>query len=414
MVQSARLIQGVVLACLLICCSCGSREETDRTVTYAVPVETLSVRSKTISDSVEYTGRAEPFREVTVSARWNGRVERVRCREGDRVKKGELLAELDSSELLLQVKQAKARLDLAGQNLEKVKAPFREEEIREVMAQAARAAAVLSEAQNDVKRLKQLHRQGSISDAAFEKATLGLETALNDHKAVQARLSLMKKGARKEDIRIAEVRVKQAEYSLADATDRLGKTKIASPMDGIVSRKFIEAGEYVHTAMPVFEVLQLDPVKFKVDVSETDIARINSKTKCEIDIDALDRRNIQAEIFTISMKADSKTRNFKVEVILENPGLKIKAGLIAAIRFHTRNFFHVLAVPKSAMAIMDGEKGVFVVEDATVRFQKIKYREVVGNMIIVQSGLSEGTDIVYRGGTGLRDGDAVKAEKVRE
>ncbi|MFC1479371.1 efflux RND transporter periplasmic adaptor subunit [Planctomycetota bacterium] len=404
-----RAIQVIVLSVLIVSAavSCRSDHEEQKKINYKVQVETLSAARVNLRNSIRCTGTAEPFKKITVSTRLQGQIGTVLCRKGDTVSESEVLAELDAAELILNVKQAKSKLTLAKKELEKVRSPFRKQEIEQVKAQLERADAAYKEAKADRIRAEKLVKNGSISPADFDKITMKEKTAKAQVTSVKAELNLMEEGARAEDIAIAEAHVEQAQDSLALAAEHLSWASVKAPLKGVISDTYVEKGEWVRPGMPLFELIVYDRVIFNVSVSESEISSIKSDTACEAVISSLKNKKIKAEIKYIDVSADSVNRNFGVEVVVDNKDRSIRIGMLAEIIFYTKQYANVIAIPRESVVMFEGKKGCFTVKEGKAQFRKLDIGDMIGDLVIINNGLSDGEEIIVLGASGLKPGDSV-------
>jgi HlyD family secretion protein len=226
--------------------------------------------------------------QVTVSARVGGDVREVKVEEGDRVKKGDVLARLGSTTLRLQRDQARDQLVQAENN--------------------ARVAA------EDFRRTQALFRSGSVTQKQRDDA--------------QARAD------------VAQAQVDAARTAVALCDEQLGYATISSPLDGVVTHKLVEEGELVFPGSALFSVSDLTQAHLTIYLTERDLARVFVGQKAEVSIDAFEKRTFAGKVVYLSPEAEFTPKNvqakedrvklvFAVKIDIPNPDEVLKPGLPA-------------------------------------------------------------------------------------
>ncbi len=329
------------------------------------------LRSPDSSSDLITSGHIE-VTEVDLSFRLPGHVSRLLVEEGDEVKKGELVAELDpevlqakrdqayawvkelearrdSLNLSIKIKEAvleaevnkaKAGVSAAEARYKSLKRGSRNEEIREAAAAVVKAKTEYKNRQDDFLRMKQLYENKLISASQYEASRTAANVAKAAVEAAEERYKLVKAGPREEtvlegeanlsgsgaalkmaeasrqevdrmklDLKALDAQIDQAKAMLAVADDDLAKTRLPAPFDGFVTVKDVEEDEYVQPGTPVVTVARLDPVWVKTYVPETQIGRIRLGQKAEIITDSFPDKAYPGEITFISPEAEFTPKN---------------------------------------------------------------------------------------------------------
>lgn len=294
----------------------------------------------TVSGNVEVT-------EVNMGFKTSGRVVDLLVEEGQKVKKGDKLAILDSAEIESQVAQYRAYLNETITRLQELKAGSRPQEIEQATANVKYAEAELSKAKKDHERAEVLYKNGAISAQQFDVAKKAFETAQSQHKKALEALSLVKEGPRREEIRAAENRVKQAEAALKASEERLKDTIIYAPVSGVIMRKNIELGETVAPGIPVYTIGDFENPWIKVYVKEDKLGLVKLGQKAEITTDSYPGKKYEGIVTYISSEAEFTPKNvqtqeervklvFGVKVSVKNINDELKPGMPADVRIMLR------------------------------------------------------------------------------
>ena len=323
-------------------------------------VQTATAHVEAVPSETRASGSVEPLRRVMPGTKVLGRVEAVEVGEGDRVRRGQLLARLESRDLEAAVAQAEAALAMAEARLENARV------------------------QHD--RMRDLHGRGSVTDKALEDATTGFE--------------------------VGRAAVAQAEANLAAARVDLGYAEIRSPLAGWVVAKHAEAGDMTAPGAPMFTLEDVSRVKINVSVPEAEVVGLFEGGGARVEV--LDRR-IDAAIDRIVPAGDPASRTFSVRLLLDNTDGALKSGMFARVSFE-HGERAVMRVPASSVVRRGQLEGLFVVSDAdalTARLRWIKTgRATAGadgeTRVEVLSGIEAGERYVVAPPPGLADGDPVE------
>ena len=285
--------------------------------------------------------------ETNVGFKIPGRVVERLVDEGDRVKAGDLLAKLDSAEVASVVAQGRASMDEAATRLAELSAGSRSQEIEQAKALMSAQEAELQKVKKDYERAEILYKNGAISASQFDiaKSAYDARTALSRN-ALEA-LSLVREGPRKEEIRIAGHRVKQARAALAASEERLKDTTIYAPINGVVLRKHIEAGETVASGTPVVTIGDLEHPWIKVYVKEDRLGQVRLGQKAKITVDTFKGKAYEGTVTFISSEAEFTPKNvqtqeervklvFGVKVMVKNVNDELKPGMPADVRIELK------------------------------------------------------------------------------
>jgi HlyD family secretion protein len=203
-----------------------------------------------------------------------GKVAAIYFEEGQEVKAGEVVAELESQDLRRELDAAQARLEAARANLTKLEAGYRPQEVREAQAAVAQAQADYDDKAKDYWRLENLFKRKVVTGSNRDKAEAAYLMAKESLRRARENYDLLKEGYRREDIDAARAEFRQAQASLELAQTRLSYATITSPVTGVVLARPMEPGQVAAVGATVLTLGDLDHAYFEGYIPEPDLARV--------------------------------------------------------------------------------------------------------------------------------------------
>jgi RND family efflux transporter MFP subunit len=311
-----------------------------------VAVRVMEIQLQDLPLVVESIGRLCANRQVTIAAQIPGIIAGYRADVGDRVKAAQVLIRIDPVDYKLALEEAKANLIAVQAQLESAAKAFQ--------------------------RSKDLLPRKVISSDNFEKA----ETAF---KAAQAQ----------------EVRAK---VGVKIAQERLKKTRLTAPFSAMVAARHIEVGQMIGAGVPLMILVDLNPIRVKVFLSERDYVHLDRHDPVRIKVEAYPDRIFKGRIDRIGITADSATNTFAVEILVDNQNLTLKAGLSARVYLTTRVLTEIIMVPQSAILYREKGPEVFVLgSDKRAQKRRVTLGLTKGALIQVLEGLTPGERLIVKG-----------------
>ncbi|MFN3871755.1 MAG: efflux RND transporter periplasmic adaptor subunit [Ignavibacterium sp.] len=401
---------GLLLVILLIVVfAAGSKEN-------IILVTTEKVSKRTITQTVAATGTIEPEFKVVITPEVTGEIIELPVKEGDQVRKGQLLIRIKGDQYKAQKEQLEAGLQSAKASLK-----IREAELQKITS--------------DYNRIKELHAKNLASDAEKETAEANYLTAKASYDAAVAN-------------------VMQSEARLKEVLESLYKTTIYSPMDGIITSLNVELGERVlgsgfTQGTEIMTVSDLKNIEAVVEVDENDVILISKGDTAIVKVDAFKDKEFKGVVTQIGNSAKTKglgtqeqVVNFEVKIKLLNPDEKLRPGMSCTADIQTETVTDVLAVPIQSVTIRsttpekpaeEGEEAVerksngktdkpkeivFIVVDGKAQSVEVTTGISDADYIEIKSGLKGGEDVVsgsYRAiSRELQDGSKVRVEEKRK
>jgi HlyD family secretion protein len=351
----------LILAAVIVvaAAAAGARYWFTRQDILAVTVETL--RTRNLEAIVSASGKIQPKRQVNVSANTMGRVTRLAVEEGQRVRAGQFLLEIDPRSLEGQLQRGEAGVAAARSSLQQARTSVEQ------------ARANLDLARQNLKRQEELWQGGLTTRESLERAQN--EVAVRD-----ADLK-----ARQQEIQTREEQIKQEQAGLATTRYNLSQVIISSPMDGIVTRRNIEQGENVmvgtmnNAGTVLLTIADMSVIEAEVEVDETDIPTVTLGQQAKVTIDAVPDRTFRGRVTEIGNSPIQQTgtqattqqaTNFKVVITLEEEVPDVRPGFTCTADITTATRTNVVSVPIQALAVREmlfDEKGTLVHEPPPVR-----------------------------------------------
>lgn len=285
------------------------------------------------------------LRQVDLPFNDSERIASVLVQEGDHVKKGEVVAELDTGRLLPQVHQAEAQVAAQRQVVERLHNGSRPEEITEARANVASAAADAMNARRQYERVKKLFQQSSgqaVSQTDIDNAQAAAEVAEAKLVANQKALELALLGPRKEEVAENEARLRAQEAQFAYLCRQLSDAQLKAPMDAIVRTRLMEPGEIASPQRAVFSLAIVDPKWIRAYVTEIDLGKVHPGMTASIAVDSFPNRRFEGWIGFISPVAEFTPKIvqtdelrtalvYEVRAFVKDPSDDLRLGMPATV-----------------------------------------------------------------------------------
>jgi membrane fusion protein (multidrug efflux system) len=355
-----KAVPSVLVLALLVAAACGGRkaEEEDIGKTAELPTivaDTTAVTRRMMLDEMVVRGTiaAIPNEDVKVSALVGGRVNAVTVAEGDSVRQGQVIAELDRRPLEDQRRQAAAALE--------------------------QAKALLENARSNLQRNQQLFDRGIAAGKEVEDAKAQLATA--------------------------EAAVEQGAAALNTADRQIERAQIRSPIAGQVVKRMVSVGEQVDgtAAQPIAEIANVDRVELAANVPAEYLARVKIGQAATITTDAYPDRMFRGAVLAIAPAVDAQTNATLVRIRMPNTERLLKVGMFAEARIQLEQRTNALVIPPGALVRNDQGAAVYVVSGDLVQRTPVTVGIERPDAVEVLSGLEDGQVVLTSSIYGLGD-----------
>jgi HlyD family secretion protein len=277
--------------------------------------------------------------QVQVAPQISGRVATLPPQEGDRLKKGDRVTQIDPTDYVLRRDEARAAQVQAQAQLDLIQAGARTEDVQRARAQVDEARAAATAAAADLKRIKEVFAQQTVTARQMDEAQSAADRTAAAQAAAEQNLAKLQAGNRKEDIAVAQAQVDLAKVRLAQAEQAVAYCTVASPMDGTVTTRSREEGEMVAVGTPLVTLSRLDEVWLSIYVPETRLARVKLGQPAQVRIDG-EAKRFEGTVTFISPEAEFTPKNvqtpderaklvYRVKITLKNPDGVFKPGMPA-------------------------------------------------------------------------------------
>jgi RND family efflux transporter MFP subunit len=327
-----------------------------------VAVETARAATSDIAQAVEVVGALSARSEADVKSEYSGTVAEVYVTQWVQVRKGTPLARLDTREAGAAVQLARAAV--------------------------LQAEVAVQRSARELERTAKLHESGVATPQALDEARTAGEAARAQSAAARAQLEL--------------------------AETKLAKAVIRAPIDGVISKRTANVGDYVENMgnpPAMFRIVDARTLELVASIPSARIAELKVGQDLLFTSDALPAEEFHGQVSFVNPVADEASRTVKVKVEVSNPTGALKPGLFVRGRIFTGNRSGVVVLPRSALVTWDTAArtaDVFVVEGGLARRRSVQTGALAGESVEVAGGVQAGDEVVTRGGFNLRDGDRVR------
>jgi RND family efflux transporter MFP subunit len=323
------------------------------------PVRFTEAREQEVQGTVHLPGSVESRIMSVVASEVAGLVDALRVREGDRVRKGRVLARLRTSSLELrrdasaaQLKEAEARLKLAERSLER--------------ARGLSESGVLSQQQLDDAFYEYTAWQGRVEQLTVEIARIDLD---------------------------------------------LERCDIRAPFTGVVVAERTDVGEWIDVGGPVVEMVSLDNLEVRVEVPERYFRSLRPGVEARVTFESIPGVSLTGRVNAIIPRADPQARTFPLRVLIQDRDGDIGVGMLAQVALPSGESYRATLVPKDAVVGEGADQHVFLIDGAsTVTRVPIRTGAGYGDWVVVEGALHAGQKVVTRGNERLQPGQAVQGE----
>lgn len=384
------------------------------------------VVEKEVTVGQAFVGTVMPSKKATVGSAVDGRVIEFPLNEGDRVEKGQPLAQLLTDTISLEVQAAEAELELRRQALAELENGTRPEELEQARARMSSAEARRNYLRARRERWQKLYDSNrAISEEELDEAISSAIEAEQAYLEAKAANDLAVAGPRVEQIAQARAQVAVQEATVNRLKDQLTKHTIVSRFDGYVTAEHTEVGQWVKQGDPVADVVALDEVEIVAYVVEQHVPHVRVGEEVQVEVPAIVGQQFTGVVSEIVPQADVQARTFPVKVGVTNQFVEevplLKAGMYARVSLPTGGKQMATLVPKDALVLGGPQPMVYVVEGAKgvgeqgqVTPVTVQMGVAEGRRIQVSGPLRAGQMVVVQGNERLRPGQDVAIQRVAE
>lgn len=312
-------------------------------------IESGAVKEIELSETLEFTGSLEAWQDIEISSKIQAEITSLPLEEGQPVRKGELLFELDSRAEKIALERASGELEKAKSAFKKLSSGYLPDEIDTTRKALSAAEARLAAAEDEWERLSPLAEQSVIPASEATRAKAAYEIAKSEHSQAKSRLNLIEQGFRSEEVQVASFEVKVRQASVDDIKRRIQDHRITAPENGVVIAKKKEAGEWATVGEPVLTMVVLDTLRLRIEVPQAQVAQMTPGLASQMTVDGLPGELFPARVTNVIPQAKIGTRNFPVLLAVDNANRKLAAGMFARVKLKVGEPRKVLTIPREAV-----------------------------------------------------------------
>ena len=372
-------------------------------------VRTKTVERGSIRSLISTNGKVEPIQNFEAHSPDPTTVKRLLVKEGDHVRKGQLLLQLDDSDLLSQAARAQAQIKAAQADESDLTKGGTREEVLTLDAQLIKARTALNNAQRNLDALRHLQQQGSASLGEVQQAEEAVQRAQAD-----ATLLEQKQKERYSKPEVAKVQAQGAEAQAAydAAEDALAKSSVRAPFDGIVYALPVKQGAYVQTGDLLLQVGDLSKMLVRSFVDEPEIGRLATGQKIEITWDAMPGRVWNGTVSTVpsTVKLRGARNVGEVTSTVDNHDRRLLPNVNVGVTIITAEHSGVLTLPREAVRMDDTKPYVYQVIDGELKRRDVEVSLQNLTQVEITAGLPEHSQVALSSADTkpLTDGARVK------
>ncbi len=346
------------LSLFLLINACG-KKETKQVRERIANVRVQPAGKKPLRPFVEAVGTLKALEEVTVSSELDGIIRNIRVDDGAVVGRGDALATIADREYDLEVKRNATALKQAEATCDNIRLEYQRKEA--------------------------LYKEELVTKQQFED--------------VATRLSL------------ASSECDRAKLGLSLAQEKFAKTKVSSPLQGIIKEKKVSLGDYVKNGTALFSVIHTETLKLNFTVTEQDAGKIRSGQEVSFQSDSAPGKVYRGRVSVIYPHLEEKTRTLMVEALVPNRDHSLKPGLFARVTLYLGPAHDAIVIPVNSVLYDEAKTMVFVVEDNVAHGREVKIGAKYGDLLEITAGLKEKEAVVAVGQNNLAEGVKVNVAR---
>jgi HlyD family secretion protein len=403
----AWLAIGVAAASLAVV-GCGEQEKEKEPV---VSVQTTPAQQAAISQTVSAEAVVFPLEQATVSPKITSTVKKFAVQRGTRVKKGQLLAELENADLSASAEASKGDYDQAEANYVMTVGAGLPQQIQKAELDAVSAKAAFEAQQKIYDSRKDLLQQGAIPRRDFESAEVALAQARSQNEQAQRQLADLQRLGKEQQLKSAQGSKESAEGKYRSAAAQLSYSLIKSPIDGVVTDRPLYEGDLATANQPILTVMNLSRVIAKAHIPQAEATQLKVGNPAELAIAGLDEP-VKGRVSLVSPALDPGSTTVEVWVEARKPDPALRPGMTVPVSMTAKTAKDAIVVP--AAAIFHGEEtGDYVLvagSDNKAHVKKVQVGVRNKDTAQIVSGLNAGEPVITSGGYGVPDGTQIKIE----
>jgi HlyD family secretion protein len=384
-----------------------------------IPVNTVKVTQANLENQVLTSGEVKTKEEFVLYANAVGTLREFSVKEGDTVKKGQVIGKIDASDVESRILELEAQMELERANLAKLQAGAEPEEIAQQQERVLQQERNVQAAEKEYQRMNQLYQSGAATAQELEKTKAILDAALSELKLAKQDLALKQKGPRQEELQSIQAQLHRYQAEKAQLEKERVHSVLIAPSDGTVLTRAAKNGQYVNKGTELLTIGNLDQLIVEAEVNESDVRKIELGQSANIEGSSLGKEKLQAKVARIAPIAvttqsgsgqGEKTRVLVTLELMEHSAA-LKPGFHVDVNIVVQKIANALQVPiEAVMQEQDGSTYVWVNDKGFAKKRKVEVGIENELSSEIKSGLKADEEIIVNPPEFLKENDMVSKQ----
>jgi len=408
-----RIKISIALCIVLIAAGCARKEES--TTEPATPVQTATVQRTAIRRIITARAILFPCDQAVVMPKLSAPVREFYVNRGDHVRKGQLLAQLENSDLAASAMEAKSMVNEAEAGYHNTTAATLPEEIAKAQSEAQSAKEVLSAAQKLYESRKQLLEEGALPRRQVDEANVAFVQARSQYEVAAKHLDTLEKVGKDAGIKQAQAQVDATQGRYRSAQAQLEYSRITSPLTGVITDRPLYTGEMASPSTPLLTVMDISQVIARANVPAEQLKLLKVGDQAVI-VAADASAGLPGKVTVISSALDANSTTAEVWIKAANPGELLKPGTSVQVSIVAETIPNAIVIPSAAILPSDEGPAMVLIfgADSLAHERRIEIGIRESDKVQVLKGLEPGERVIVVGGFGLEDKVKVRIENAEE
>lgn len=405
------LLPAALLALLLCACS----KEKEKEAEPVLPVQVAEVAVEPIDRVITAEGILRALDQSAVMPKISAPVGKFYVNRGDHVRKGQLLATLESRDLAASVLDTKGSFEQAAANYRNVSSATVPNELVKAQSDVGSAQQQLDAAKKLLDNREQLFKEGALARKLVDDASVAYAQAKSQFDTAQKTLQSLQSIGRHEEVNGAAGALESAKGKYQAAQAQLAYAEVRSPISGVVADRSLFAGEMANAGSALLTIMDLSSIIARVNIPQAQASAVRVGQPAVL-ASTDGSITLNGKVTVVSPAVDPQSTTLEVWVQARNPGEQLKPGGTVRATIHAGTVRDALVVPVAALLpAEDGGSALYTVgADSVAHQQKVQVGVRTAEKVQIVSGAKAGDKVVVEGGVGLADGAKVKIEKPAE
>lgn len=346
-----------------------------------------------------------------------GTLREFSVKDGDKVKKGQVIGQIDTTDVESRILDLEAQLELAKANLAKVQAGNEPEEVAQERERMTQAQRDYDTNKREYDRISQLHASGASTGQELDKAKTAVDSSLSTLNVAKQQLALKQKGPRKEEVASQQAQINKLLVEKGQLDKERVQSVVVAPVDGTVIARAADNGQYVNKGTEILTLANLDHLLIEADINESDVNKLQLGQSAVIEGTTLGKQKLNAKvsliapIATTTQSSSGQGEKTRVKVTLEPTSSELatlKPGFHVDINITVEKIENALQVPiESIQQDADGSTFIWVAANGVAKKQKVETGMENELFSHIRSGLNGDEQIILSPSDGMAEGTPV-------